>query len=187
MVLATKRPVPTEFASSLCDLTAICSGFVFPRPQLKSVAFFSVSLCGGCFYLLVQHCHGWELSCSTKSPSFSLEMPLLWEDFWTKRGATLGDFCRFFQKLWSKGPLPNYLGPSICSTVWTKNSLFPHGLSNLSNQAGIANFASPGIFKKPAALNFLLLLSWGSSSGLPQTSVGLSCIMVLSSIYSTAL
>lgn len=41
---------------------------------------------------------------------------------------------------------------------------------NLSKQAGIADFASPGI-SKPAALNFLLLFVAGGWGGAPRPSL----------------
>ena len=70
-------------------------------------------------------------------------------------------FCGSFQKLRSTGPLSNPLGLLDGSAVPTKTIFFLCGLSNLSNQAGIADFASPGISKKPAALNCLLLFVTG--------------------------
>lgn len=43
----------------------------FLQPQLKPVDLYPrLSFPGGCIYLLVPHCHGLRLSCSTNSPSF---------------------------------------------------------------------------------------------------------------------
>lgn len=50
-------------------------------------------------------------------------------------------------------------GPLYRPFRTVNTNFFLCGLSNLSNQAGITDFASPGISKKPAALNCLLLLS----------------------------
>lgn len=80
-----------------------------------------------------------------------------WTNLDTKGGGDIevgwGGLCRSFQKIGNKGTLYNPLGLHCCHN----NSFSPCGLSNLSNQAGITNFASPGISRKPAALNCLLL------------------------------
>lgn len=88
-------------------------------------------------------------------------MPLLWTYFGQMEGGHWEFFCGSFQKLRSTGPLSNPLGLLDGSAVPTKTIFFLCGLSNLSNQAGIADFASPGISKKPAALNCLLLFVTG--------------------------
>lgn len=102
-----------------------------------------------------------------KSFLLSVKTPLLWTYFGEMEGGHWEFFCRSFQKLQSTGPLSNPLGLLDGSAVPTKTIFFLCGLSNLLNQAGIADFASPGISKKPAALNCLLLFVTGELLGSP--------------------
>lgn len=83
-------------------------------------------------YLLVQHCHGWELSCSTKNPSFSPEMPLLLDKFGHKRGwghrGGLGGFMSLFSENRKQGNFVQPFRTTLLSQlqflpVWTVESV----------------------------------------------------------------
>lgn len=184
LVLATKkRGMPAESASSPCDLSAICSGFfgsgsVFflRRPRLKHVAFFFLCLSHTWWmliffymkYLLVQHCHGRELSCSTKILPSLRKAPLLWTNMDKRFGRRGGCFLTLFsENPKQRGPLYDPLGLLDRSAVPTNTTIFfLCGLSNLSNQAGIADFCLTRDLqkkkdKKPAALNCRLLFVMG--------------------------
>lgn len=179
LVLATKRGMPAEFASSPCDLGAICSGFFWSgsvflrRPRLKHVAFFfSLSLSYVVdvrfymTYLLVQHCHGRELSCSTKVLPSPRKTPLLWTNSDKRKGPS-GGYLSLFSENPKQGTFVQpfrTVGLLCCPNK--NNNLFLRGLSNLSNQAGIAEFASPGISK-----NLLLwTVFFFCHGGAPQVS-----------------
>lgn len=143
---------------------------------------------GGCFflflfffymmYLLVQHCHGRELSCSTKVLPSLRKTPLLRVRIRPKEGTSSGgmDFCRSFQIIRKSRDLCyNPLGLLGRSAVPAKtNNLFLRGPSN---QAGIAEFASPGILpkkkKQTCCSELSSFVTGGAPQAFPQTSVGL--------------
>lgn len=121
-------------------------------------------------YLLVQHCQ--ELSCSTKVlPSVS----------GNKKEGTLGNSVALLGGNPTKGTLVGLL----CET--TDNNLFLCGLKSVES-GWHCRFCLTRDLQKPAALNCLLLFVTGGGGprGLPQTSVGLSRIVVLPPIYSNA-
>lgn len=148
LVLAMWEGMPAQFASSSCDVGGICSGsfwvclitfslpFFQQQPWLKHVAFsppsYVVDVHFYMKYLLVQHCHGWELSCSTKNPSFSPEMPLLLDKFGHKRGwghrGGLGGFMSLFSENRKQGNFVQPFRTTLLSQlhflpVWTVESV----------------------------------------------------------------
>lgn len=82
----TGRRTTTRIASSACGHTVLLLVW-FLQPQLKPVDLYPrLSFPGGCIYLLVPHCHGRRLSCSTNGPSFFRQVV-------DKVRGIMGDFC----------------------------------------------------------------------------------------------
>ncbi|KAG7239047.1 hypothetical protein INR49_030238 [Caranx melampygus] len=104
LVLATKRGMPADLLLLRVNLlisvrsVGVSFGpalFFLRQPRYVVDVHFYME------YLLVQHCHGQELSCSTKS-FLPLRKPLsLWTDSDRRRG-TSGDFCRSFSEISEK-------------------------------------------------------------------------------------
>lgn len=117
---------PDYFFSSFFSTTTMAQACgISPPSYVVDVHFYMK-------YLLVQHCHGWELSCSTKNPSFSPEMPLLLDKFGHKRGwghrGGLGGFMSLFSENRKQGNFVQPFRTTLLSQlqflpVWTVESV----------------------------------------------------------------
>lgn len=130
-------------------------------------------------YLLVQHCHLRKLSCSTRHKRLSFRQT--WE-----KGAHTGGYVARLRQLETRDfvepfrtvrlhccPVPpNKTNKEITSCVDYRIRLALPILPHQGSLKTCCSELSSFVAREPL--------------GLPQTSVGLSCIVVLSSIYSTA-